>query len=188
MKKDIFKEIVFLLFIFLFFSMVGWIWELVFELIDAGLLANHGVLFGPWLPIYGTAGLLMYVLLNRYKKNPIIVFMGSFVFCTIIEYITSWYLETFKNDLWWDYSELPFNINGRVSLITSSFFGLLGLLGIYVIIPKLRKVFDKIKIKKISIVVVSLFVIFIVDAIHSIDHPNHVVKYKISEIELLDIF
>ena len=186
MKRQTKKEIMFILFLFLTCSILGWIWELLYELLEFGMLANHGVLLGPWLPIYGTVSIMIYIILNRYKNYPIIVFMGSFVFCTIIEYITSWYLETYKLDVWWDYTDIPFNIEGRICLLASVFFGILGLAGIYVIFPKIRKIFEKFEFKKMCIFILILGSLFIIDFIHSIKHPNYVKKYQVIDIQMLD--
>ena len=188
MKESTKKELLFILFIFFACSVMGWLWELIYELLEAGMLANHGVLLGPWLPIYGTVGIMLYVILNRYKQYPIIVFMGSFVFCTIVEYLTAWYLETYKFDSWWDYSDMPFNIDGRICLLASVFFGLIGLIGVYIIIPKLRKIFDKFDLKKMMILLLTVLSIFIIDFIHSINHPNYVKKYQVIDVQMMDIF
>lgn len=179
MKLSIRKKIVYTILLFLSFSFMGWVWELFYDLAKHGMLANHGVLIGPWLPIYGSGGVLIYLILYRYKKFPTIVFMGSFVFCTIIEYVSAWYLETYNHSKWWDYSDFPFNIDGRVCLLASVFFGVIGLIGVYALIPRLKDFYDLFNFKKLTILAFVLISIFIIDYIHSIKYPHYVVKYKI---------
>ena len=135
MKKENFKKIINLLVIFFSFSFVGWFWELLYEFLKLGVIANHGVLLGPWLPIYGTGAVIIYLCLNRYKYSPLIVFMGSFVLCTCIEYVTGWYLDRFVHIMYWDYSDIPFNIDGRICLLFSIAFGITGIIGVYLIFP-----------------------------------------------------
>lgn len=179
MKNNLKKKIVYTILLFLSFSFIGWLWELFYDLAKHGMYANHGVLHGPWLPIYGSGGVVILLILYRYKKYPTVVFMGAFVFCTLIEYFTAWYLETYKHNKWWDYSAFPFNIDGRVCLLASVFFGVIGLIGVYVIIPKLKSFYDLFNFKKLTIIAFVLLSIFIVDFIYSGKYPNQVIKYKI---------
>jgi uncharacterized membrane protein len=179
MKKETKENIVFIILLFLTFSFIGWLWELIYEFLKHGVISNHGVLLGPWLPIYGTGSIIVYLLLNRYKKNSFVVFMGSFVFCTIIEYFTGWYLETTKNHKWWSYVNMPFNIDGRICLLSSIFFGIAGLFAIYIGIPKLKIFLKKFDLKKLTIICFLLTTLFILDLIYSSYSPNYAKKYQI---------
>lgn len=180
-------EKLFLILMFFTFSIIGWFWEGLYDLLRFGILANHGVLFGPWLPIYGFGGVLMYLLLNRYRKYPIVVFMGSFVFCTLIEFFTGVYLEITKGRTWWTYKDMPFNIDGKICLLSSIFFGLAGILLIYFIAPKLKKLYSKLDYKKAAIIVLFLMAIFTLDFIHSTNHPNIVKRYHVIDPPITEI-
>ena len=180
----------FLILMFFTFAMIGWLWEGIYDLLRYGVIANHGFLFGPWLPIYGFGGVIMYLTLNRYNKYPLVVFMGSFVLCTLIEYFTGVYLETTQGRTWWTYHDMPFNIDGKICLLSSIFFGLSGILLIYLIVPKLKSIFAKINYKKAFVCALLLMSLFAIDVIHSINHPNivkrhHIIKPPISEFKLL---
>ena len=61
------------------------------------------------------------------------VFLVSMVGSAILEYATSWTLERLFHARWWDYSNMPLNLNGRISVPSSVFFGLGGLLVVYVL-------------------------------------------------------
>ena len=183
------KERMFYLFMFFTFAIIGWVWEGIYDFLYYGVIANHGVLLGPWLPIYGFGGVFMYILLKNFKKHPTVVFMGSFVFCTIIEFCTGTYLEITKGRSWWDYSNIPFNIEGKICLLSSILFGIAGILLIYFIAPRLRNLFDKLDYKKAAILILFLMAIYTLDFIYSTDHPNivkryHVINAPISKIEL----
>lgn len=188
MKLEKYKKVIFTLLVFIVFSLIGWVWELSIDFFKRGLISNHGFLHGPWLPIYGTGGALVYLLLNRYRKNPVIVFMGSFVFCTIIEYVTGWYLETYQNNSWWNYKYLPFNIDGRICLLGSLIFGTAGLICIYIIVPKLKSIINKIDLKKVLLFCLIFLTIIIIDALYSFKNPNIVKKYKVIEIYEIKLF
>ncbi len=180
-----FEGVIYIILMFILFSMLGWCWELLYDFLKHGVLANHGVLHGPWLPIYGGGGVFMYLMLNRYKKNWIIVFMGGFVFCTIIEYCTALYLETFKHHKWWSYVNMPFNIEGRICLLASIFFGISGLACIYIFAPRIKEFMKKFELKYVAVICLFLFTLFAIDFIYSDKHPNIVEKYKIIDTEAI---
>ena len=61
--------------IFLTGCVIGWVYEEIFYLVTEGALQNRGVLYGPWLPIYGTGAVLMYFMKGM-KKNPVLLFLA----------------------------------------------------------------------------------------------------------------
>ncbi len=188
MSLDKKQKFIDLILIFFTFSFFGWFWELIYDLLNTGNLANHGVLLGPWLPIYGCGAIVIYLLFNRYRNNSLVVFMGAFDFCTVMEYCTGWYLETYKHNSWWTYYDMPFNIDGRICLLSSIFFGLLGVVGVDYIIPRLKELFHKFDLKKISIICLLLTSLFIIDFIHSFYHPNIVKKHKVIDTSEIRLF
>jgi uncharacterized membrane protein len=116
---------------FCIFSVAGWLWETLFDTIKKGTWQNRGFLFGPLCPIYGVcavAGVLAVRLLAAAGHEPsaLQIFLGALVGSAVVEYVTSYVLERFFHARWWDYSRVPLNINGRVSLPTSVLFGLAG--------------------------------------------------------------
>ncbi len=98
-------------------------------------------MFGPICPIYGFGcifgvGLTELSVYLGFTDYPwwyvVIVF---FVLGTALEYFTSWLLEKLFHAYWWDYSDMPLNIKGRICLPASLFFGFGGLLIVYVVAP-----------------------------------------------------
>lgn len=138
MLKD---DILLLIILFFIYSLMGWIWECIYESILNKKLLNRGFLVGPYIPIYGFAGLIYFLLLSDYRLDSIFsidglkqFFVGSIV-ATMIEYVTSYILERFLNARWWDYSNYPLNLNGRVCLIASVFWGIVTVIIINIINP-----------------------------------------------------
>ena len=126
--------------LFIIYSVIGWIYESIFCTIKTKKWENRGFLYGPVCPIYGTGALAISIIVTKFSQqgivlNPIFIFLISFVGSAFLEYMTSWVLEKAFHALWWDYSRLPFNIQGRISLFTSIGFGFAGLLVTYVIVP-----------------------------------------------------
>ncbi|MDE5539875.1 MAG: DUF975 family protein [Bacilli bacterium] len=161
-----------LILLFFIFSIVGWLWEVLFHLFQYGSFVNRGTLYGPWLPIYGGGGLAMLVLLKPLRKNPIAFFVLSMVVCGIIEYSTSVYLELVHNMAWWNYNGYFLNINGRICLEGLMLFGIGGLLATYIAAPAFASFLDKMnKNLKIALCVI-LTIIIAFDFYASGKNPN----------------
>ena len=92
-----------------------------------------------------------------------------------MEYLVSYIMEKLFKARWWDYSNRKFNINGRVCLENSIWFGLLGALLIYIINPFLSNIISMISDNTLIIIGSILLVIFIVDLIISL---NVTIKIK----------
>lgn len=105
------------------YAFIGWIYESGLRSIRYGKLYNSGFLFGPYIPIYGF-GAIIDIYLCGSLNNPFYVFIICAFIDTLLEYITSWGMEKLFHARWWDYSDNPFNINGRVFLGGFIAFGL----------------------------------------------------------------
>jgi len=98
-------------------------------------VVNSGFLIGPFCPIYGYGAIIMYYCLIGLKNDIFLLFISSFVILSFWEYIVGWMLEIVFKTKYWDYSKKFANINGRVCLLNSCFWGILGVLFINVIHP-----------------------------------------------------
>lgn len=157
----------YLFMIFMLYSFVGYLCEIVCSSIKQKKLVNRGFLCGPYCPIYGVGSLFILFLLLPVKEDPVMVYILGAIITTAIEYVTSFVLEKIFHNKWWDYSDEKFNIHGRVFLFNSLLFGLGSLVIIYTghnIITKLLSCFSP---AALSITAYTLFVIFIIDCIYS---------------------
>lgn len=161
-----------LLYIFISISVIGWIWEVSLHMFRYGNFINRGTLKGPWLPIYGTGGVLFLILLKDLFEDPKVFFLSAMGVAGILEYGTSWLLEKLYGYRWWNYERLPFNINGRISLRGLLFFAVGGSFIVYFLAPNLDNLIVKIpkKVKKIGIIII--LIIFVLDVITSMKAPN----------------
>ena len=158
---------------FICFSFIGWIYEVVLFVIEDHILVNRGSLYGPWLPIYGFGGMFIYYLFYHMKKKPIKV--GNinirplllFIYITItavtVELISTYICDMIGTD-WrqlWFYGDKFMNFQGRIALIPGLKFGIIGLLGIYLIVPLLEKIknINKKTFLYITYLVIGLFII-----------------------------
>ncbi len=152
-------KILFLL--FLTYSFLGWIMEMIVTVIEDKEIVNRGFLVGPYCPIYGVCSIAMILLLNK-VTNPILLFVLSIIICSVGEYLTSYILEKIFNARWWDYSNMKFNLNGRICLECASGFGIGALLMIYVLNPILLPIIESIPLSTriILLSIISIALIF----------------------------
>ncbi len=126
---------------FIIYSFLGWIYETCYCTINEKEWQNRGFLYGPCIPMYGIGALIVHVVLFELpfdlfaKANYLMIFIGCALGSFIMEYITSYFLEKKFHARWWDYSNLPLNINGRVCLIFTLCFGVAGIIVSNFIIP-----------------------------------------------------
>lgn len=100
-------------------------------------------------------------------EDPLVLFVMSTLICSIIEYLTSYFMEKKYHARWWDYSNKKFNINGRICLETLIPFGILGVAIMYGTNPILFKLYNQIPQLVINILTAILFIGFILDNIIS---------------------
>ena len=161
-----------LIILFFVFSAAGWGWEVTYHLVEDHMFVNRGFLQGPWLPIYGTGGVLILMVLKKYFDRPILLFFMIMGVCGVVEYATGWMLEAVFHEKWWDYSEYVLQIQGRVCLIGLLIFGLGGLVFVYGIAPWMDRKINHMKCHTQKLLCGILIVLFAVDIVYSTWHPN----------------
>ena len=109
------------LFWLILYSFMGWIWESCYVSIKEKKLVNRGFVTGPVCTIYGVGAMSVYLVLRPLQDHGLWLFLGGIVLATILEYVTSWVMEKLFHTSWWDYSERPFNLHGRICLGWVSF-------------------------------------------------------------------
>lgn len=163
--------------LFIIYSFIGWLIEVVYTYLHYHKLSNRGFLIGPICPIYGIGGLLLIVLLSKYINDPITIFLMSIVLFAILEYLVSFLMEKIFHARWWNYSDRKFNINGRVCLETIIPFGILGLITMYFIHPFFVGVLQALPSLMIFAIATSFAAVFFADLITSL---VIITKYKIT--------
>ena len=157
---------------FFIFSFIGWLWEVCFHLVTDGEFVNRGVLHGPWLPIYGSGGLMILVLLNKLRKHPVAEFFAAFTLCGVVEYFTAVFLEMKFGEKWWDYTGYFLNIDGKVCAEGLLIFGLGGMVVVYFVAPLLDNIIRKLPLKVVIPICVALALMFTADQVYSSYYPN----------------
>lgn len=161
-------------YVLLFFSLAftGWIWEVLLYFITDHAFINRGVYRGPYLPIYGAGGLLLCFFFRSLRKRPLLVFFLSMILCSVLEYLTSYFLELQWGIRWWDYSSHFLNISGRICLLGAVVFGLGGTALVCLLLPLYDRIYGKISRKKKILLCILLLLLFIADATYCAVSPN----------------
>lgn len=154
--------------LFFIYSFLGWIMEVTLTLITDKKFVNRGFLLGPCCPIYGCGCILLNLLLHNYINNILVLFILTMFTCSLLEYITSFLMEKIFKLRWWDYSQMKFNINGRICLETMTPFSILGVLAIKYATPFFITNINKLSEKTILIISIILITLFIIDVIISL--------------------
>ena len=157
---------------FFIFSFVGWLWEVLLHIYMDHAFINRGILTGPWLPIYGSGGVLILCLLRRFAANPKKLFLAIMGLAGLMEYGTALFLEQVFHAKWWDYSDMIFHIQGRVCLSGLLIFGIGGCAITYLFAPVLDKKIRTLPLFVRRGIAITLLVIFIGDMIYSGFRPN----------------
>ena len=130
------------IFYFFFYSFIGWFFESCYCSIRPKKWVNRGFLRGPICPIYGTGGLVMMICLLPLRHitdnlyiNELLIFIAGAILCDIVEFMTSYIMEKLFNARWWDYSNKKFNIQGRICLTHTFYWGTCSCLFVFILEP-----------------------------------------------------
>ena len=157
-------KIYFLLFIT--YSFIGWIIEIIDRFKVNKRIVNRGFLIGPYVPIYGCCAILMVLLLHS-VRNPITMFAYCILIASTGEYLTSYIMEKVFHARWWDYSDYKYNLNGRICLINCLGFGILGFILIKYLNNFLYNIYSNLNMTTLNIIFYTLITIFTIDLIVS---------------------
>lgn len=165
---------------FFIYAFLGWCAEVSFATLKSGKLVNRGFLNGPLCPIYGFGCLGIVTVLTPLSQNLILLFFGSFIFASVLEFVTGFVLGKIFKQKWWDYSKEPFNIMGYVCLRMSVLWGFACVFVVKLVHPPIAFAVSKIPSPVNLIVAVILYAILIADIIVSvfqlIKHKNNLKK------------
>jgi uncharacterized membrane protein len=173
-----------LIFFFIVYSIAGWILESIYKSILEKKPINSGFMFGPYCPIYGFGAIIMIALLQNIKSDITLLFIVSFVVLTLWEYVVGVILEKVYHTKYWDYSNNRININGRVCLLNSVYWGILGVVFTRVVHPQVAKLTLLIPSNTLFYIDLIIGLIMIVDATISGINFNLISK-KIEELKTL---
>ncbi len=162
--------------IFMMYAVIGWIYEVFLEVVVYKWgFSNRGVLFGPWLPVYGFGALLfIFTVYKLIKNKPLkkkillipVVFLGCMIMATLLELITSYLCEWIMGSWpWQTYADYKYNFQARIALSPSIRFGIGGVVFLYLLQPLFEKIMSKLKDNKLNIIFYLIGSLFLLDII-----------------------
>lgn len=130
------------IFYFFFYSFIGWFFESCYCSLRPKKWVNRGFMRGPICPIYGTGALVILIALVPLRSltenlyiNEAVIFVAGMILCDAVEFMTSLIMEKLFNARWWDYSDKKFNIQGRICLTHTLYWGTCSCLFVFVLHP-----------------------------------------------------
>lgn len=179
--KNINSKLHYLLWYFIIFSVVGLIVETTYGFVTMGIIESRkGLYIGPFCPIYGVGGVILILLLDKFRNNKIKLAIYGGILGSIIEYLLSFMLEAIYGARFWDYGYVKYNLNGRICIVYSIFWAILSVILIGLVKPKIDKLINKIGkednelkskysiLKRKSFIDLGVFIFLIIDALVTI--------------------
>ena len=156
---------------FIIYSVLGYIIETIYGMITKGVWeSRQSFLYGPFCGIYGLGADIMIVCLHKFPRKFNTLFIGGFIVGSIVEYVVSFVGEMLLGVKWWDYSNMPLNVNGRICVYFSVFWGFLGIYLIASLNPRVDRVINWIKskfktYKGLKTFVMTVFILLMIDCV-----------------------
>lgn len=161
---------------FIIYAFFGWCLEVIYQAVEQGKFINRGFLNGPYCPIYGFGVIIVSGCLSPIKENILVLYIGSVVLTSALEFITGFILEKIFHQKWWDYSDEKLNIKGYICLKFSLLWGVACLVVVRIIHPTIEHFVDWIPPTLGKILVCIVLVGFISDMIVTIFGIMHIKK------------
>lgn len=157
---------------FIIYSIAGYIIETIFGIVTKGVWeSRQSFLYGPVCAIYGLGATIIIMSLHKYSKKYNSLFIGGFIVGSLVEYLVSWIGEMILHVKWWDYSNMPLNINGRICVYFSFFWGFLSMYLVASLNPKVDRLINWIKrkfnIKTLKTLTITIIILLFLDFIVS---------------------
>ena len=159
-----------LFWLFVIGSVFGTVLETIWCLfVEKRFEMRVGMILGPFIPVYGGGAVAITLCLYKlHKLNDILVYLASAVIGATFEYLCSYFQEMFLGSISWDYSDTPFNIDGRTNLMFALIWGALGLVWLRYLYPAVSRSIEKIPKKLGRILTVILVVFMVFDTVLSV--------------------
>lgn len=149
---------------FLLYGFLGWLYESIVVSVQQRRIVNRGFLNGPLCPIYGIGAVGSVTVLGGIA-NPVALFVAGAVGACVLEYFTSWLLERLFHARWWDYSNMRFNLNGRICVTGALVFGVFAIVINDFIHPVVQRWTDAIPVVALHAICIIGMVSMIVDCV-----------------------
>lgn len=144
-------------------AFLGDITETVFCLATTGkLMSRSSVVYGPFSIVWGLGCVLLTAILYQYRsRSDSYIFIFGTILGGAYEYICSVFTELVFGTVFWDYSNIPFNLGGRINLLYCFFWGIAAVIWLKCLYPLLSSLIEKIP-KRAGIPITWLMILFMI--------------------------
>lgn len=155
--------------LFILGAFLGDIVETIFCFLTPGkLMSRSSLVFGQFSIVWGLACALLTWMLYRYRdRSDRFIFVFGTVLGGAYEYICSVFTEIAFGTVFWDYSEIPFNLGGRINLLYCFFWGIAAVVWMKGVYPLLSRWIEKLPARAGNIGCTILVVLLAADMIVS---------------------
>lgn len=168
MSRTLLCQLILLCFLF---SCIGWLMEVTLKYIQYHRFINRGFLIGPYCPIYGAGVVLVTVLVGGLVGlrggTPGEIFLAGFFICGGLEYFISWYMEKVFHARWWDYSQKPMNLHGRIWIGNLLLFGLASVAIVLWVDPLYFRLIQRWPVFRLRLAAIAVTVLLVADCVIS---------------------
>lgn len=157
--------------LFLIYSFIGWIIEVIFHFIKKRRFVNRGFLKGPVCPIYGTGAMLVILTVEPLRDNLLLFILGAFLVPTLLELFVGIALHTIFKARWWNYSNRKYQYKGYISLLFSSLWGAFVFVFIWFFHPAIRNVlmaYPENEVRMVTVMAISLFAVDVIFTVYKL--------------------
>ena len=137
-----------LIWVFLVSSFLGALIEMVYcYSIDGVWMNRSSLLYGPFSVVWGLGAVVLTISLRKFTagtaKNTLKIFTAGFVIGGVYEYFCSVFTEIVFGTVFWDYSNMPFNLGGRTNAVYCLFWGVLAVVWTKAIYPPMSRQIER---------------------------------------------
>lgn len=154
--------------LFVIWSFLGWIVDVVGTALDRGTYSSRGFLSGPLCPIYGAGAFLVTTIFRPFYNDILTLFFISAAVCTLLELIVGLLLDALFHEKWWDYSHIPMNYKGLICPRCSFFWGIACLFTIYFLVPCSEYIIGSIPAAVGTALIIVIYSVFALDTVNAV--------------------
>lgn len=154
-----------LLWLVLIYAFFGWCAEVAFAAVKTRQFVNRGFLNGPVCPIYGFGVVLVLVCLTPLRDTVALLFVGSVLLTSLLEFVTGFVLEKLFHQKWWDYSHRRWNLKGYICLPFSLLWGVACVVIVKLVHPPILWAVDHFPALPGRILLGVLWALFLLDTV-----------------------
>ena len=108
-------------------------------------MSRSSFVWGPFSIVWGLGCMLLTAILYQYRnRSDSFIFVFGTVMGGAYEYICSVFTEIVFGTVFWDYSDIPFNLGGRINLLFCFFWGIASVVWMKLLYPRISSWIEKI--------------------------------------------